>query len=115
MQLAKKSAINSDLTKYNQHKSIIKTLLRQKQWNYVNVILNKSLEHGNNKPLWKYIKAKCNDNIVVAAIKNNSILHHNSKTKAELQNNQSKPVFTINDDTDHLQPCHIQNIPALKT
>ena len=35
----------------------------------MNAILNKSLEHGNNKPFWKYIKARRNDNIGVAAIK----------------------------------------------
>ena len=50
----------------------------------MNAILNKSLEHGNNKPFWKYIKARRNDNIRVAAIKDNGILYHDSKTKAEL-------------------------------
>ena len=38
----------------------------------------------------------------VAAIKNNGILHHDSKTKAELLNHQCKSVFTMDDDTDHL-------------
>ena len=60
----------------------------------MNAILNKSLAHGNNKPFWKYIKARQNDNIGVAAIKNNGILYHDSKTKAELLNHQFKSVFT---------------------
>ena len=84
-------------------------LARQAHWNvhgstleYVNVILNKSLEHGNNKPFWKYIKAKRNDNIGVAAIRNNGILHHDSKTKAELLNHKFKSAFTMDDDTDYL-------------
>ena len=47
----------------------------------MNAILNKSLEHGNNKQFWKYIKARHNDNIGVAATKNNGILHYDSKTK----------------------------------
>ena len=62
-QLAKKSGIPSDWTKYKQHKSITQKLVRQAHWNYVNAILNKSIEHGNNKPFWKYIKANHNDNI----------------------------------------------------
>ena len=68
----------------------------------MNAILNKSLEHGNNKPFRKYIKARRNDNIGVAAIKKNGILHHDRKTKALLLSNQFRSVFTLDDDTDHL-------------
>ena len=50
MQLAKRQAflqtgLNIDSTKVSPQK-----LVRQAHWNYVNAILNKSLEHGNNKP-----------------------------------------------------------------
>ena len=41
----------------------------------------------------KYIKARHNDNIGVAAIKNNGILYHDSKTKAEILNHQFKSVL----------------------
>ena len=40
MQLAKKTGIPSDCTKYKQHKSITQKLVRQAHWNYVNAILN---------------------------------------------------------------------------
>ena len=110
MQLAKKIGIPSDWTKYKQHKSITQKQVRQAHWNYVNAILNESLEHGNNKPFWKYIKARRNDNIGVAAIKNNGILYHDSKTKAELLNHQFKSVFTMDDDTDHLPTMSYPNI-----
>ena len=68
----------------------------------MNAILNKSLERGNNKPFWKYVNARRDDNIGVYAIKNNGILYHDSKTKAELLNHQFKSVFTLDDDTDRL-------------
>ena len=55
MQLAKKTGITSYWTKYKQHKNITQKLVRQAHWNYVNAILNKSLEKGNKKPFWKYI------------------------------------------------------------
>ena len=86
----------------NSAKVSLKKLFRRSHWNYVNVILNKSLEHGNNKPFWKYIRADRNDNIGVAAIKNKSVLHHDSKTKAELLSLQLTSVFTVRDDADHL-------------
>ena len=102
MQLAKKTGIPSDWTKYKQHKSITQKLVRQTCWNYGNATLNKSLEHGNKKPFWKYIIARHDDNNRVAANKNHGILHHDSKTKAELLNLQFKSVFTMDDDTNHL-------------
>ena len=104
MQLAKKSGIPSDWNKYKQHKRITPKIVRQAHWNYENATLNNSLEHGNNKPFYKNIKERRNDNIAIVAIKNNGILYHDSKTKAELINHQIKSVFTMDDDTDHL-PC----------
>ena len=80
----------------------------------MNAILNKSHEHGNNKPFWKYVKARRNDNIGVAAIKNNGILYHDSKTKAELLNHQYKSVFTMDDDTDHLPTISHPKYPNIE-
>ena len=80
----------------------------------MNAILNKSLEHGNNKPFWKYIKARRIDNIGVAAIKNNGILYHDSKTKAELLNHKFKSVFTMDDDTDHLPTMSHPKYPNIE-
>ena len=114
MQLAKKTGIPSDWTKYYSTKVSPKKQVRQAHWNYVNAILNKSPEHGNNKPFWKYIKARRNDNIGVAAIKNNGILYHDSKTKAELLNHQSKSVFTMDDETDHLPTMSHPKYPNIE-
>ena len=80
----------------------------------MNAILNKSLEHGNNKPFWKYIKARRNDNIGVAAIKNDGILYHDSKTKAKLLSHQLKSVFTMDDDTDRLPTMSHPKYPNIE-
>ena len=80
----------------------------------MNAILNKSLEHGNGKPFWKYINARHSDNIGVAAIKNNGILYHDSETKAVLLNHQFKSVFTMNDDADHLQTMSHPKYPNIE-
>ena len=61
-----------------------------------------SIEKGNNKS-WKNVRAKFNDNIGVAAIKKNSILYHDNKTKAEFVNQQLNSIITRDDDIAHLQ------------
>ena len=114
MQLAKKTGIPPDWTIYIKHKSITKKKARQAHLNYVNAILIKFLEHGNNKPFWKYIKARRNDNIGVAAIKNNGILYHDSKVEAELVSHQLKSVFTMDDDTDHLPTMSHPKYPNIE-
>ena len=42
------------------------------------------------------------DNIGVAEIKNNCILHQDSKTKAELLDHELRSVSTTDDDIGHL-------------
>jgi hypothetical protein len=37
--------------------------------------MEKSMEEGNNKSFWKYIKSRRKDNIGVAGIKVNGVLH----------------------------------------
>ena len=102
MQLAKKTGIPIDWTKYQQHKSIPPKLVRHAHWNYVNATLNKSIEHRNETPFSKYINARRSDNIGKAANMNNAILYHDSKTRAERLDYQFKYIFTTDDDTDHL-------------
>ena len=76
-------------------------------WNYV----NKSPIRGNNKPFWKYIKVY---NIRVAAIKNNCILHRNSKTKAELLHHKFMLFFSMNDNMDHLPTMSHAKLPNIE-
>lgn len=60
--------------------------MRNARWKYVNESLNQSLDDGNMKIFWKYTKANRNDNIGIAGIKKNGVLHKNSKSKAEILN-----------------------------
>ena len=88
--------------------------------------MEKSLEEGNNKTFWKYIKAKRHDNIGVAGIKSDCVLHQDSKTKAQLLNKQFKSVFTTESKeetlptlSEHLYPpmpdikIHIEGVEKL--
>ena len=93
-QKAKVSKDKDDWDKYKACKSSVQKELRGAHWNYVNESLAKNMEQGNNKAFWKYIKSKRNDNVGVAGIKQNGVLHHDSQTKAEILNNQFHSVFT---------------------
>jgi hypothetical protein len=43
--------------------------------------MEKSMEEGNNKSFWKYIKSRRKDNIGVAGIKVNGVLHQLNKSQ----------------------------------
>ena len=80
----------------------------------MNTVLNTSLETGNNKPLWNYIKYKRTDNIGVSGIKSGGILHQDSKPKANSLNQQFKPVFTKEKKTDKLPKMESAKYPGMK-
>ena len=48
-----------------------KTALRRARWGYMNSMLERALEEGDHKPLWKYCKSQRQDNIGVAPLKEN--------------------------------------------
>jgi len=91
---ARQSKKKEDWDYYKVHKRHTQKALRQAHWEHVNTILEDSLESGNRKPFWKYIKAKKKDNIGMAPINDKGQLYSDSPTKAELLNKQFKSVFT---------------------
>jgi hypothetical protein len=103
-QQAKQTKKEEDWTKYRKHKRVSQKAVRQSHWKYVNDILDTDLEKRNNKHFWKYVKSKRTDNVHVgvSGIKKNGILHQDSKTKANLLNDQFKSVFTREDTSEPL-------------
>ncbi|XP_053378448.1 uncharacterized protein LOC128548092 [Mercenaria mercenaria] len=93
-QKAKFSKSKEDWEKFRSYKSVIQKEIRNAHWTNVNESLSKSMQVGNNKSFWKYIKSKRCDNVGVAGLKRNGVLHQDSRTKAEILNNQFKSVFT---------------------
>ena len=93
------------------NKNITQRAVRQDHWNYVNTVLNTSLEKGKNKPFWNYIQSKRTDNIGVSGIKSGSIFHRDNKANANILNQQYKLVFTKEKKTDDLKwSTHIKKI-----
>ena len=97
---------------YKIHNRYTQKALRQAHWGHANAILEDSLESGNRKPFWKYIKAKKKDNIGVAPIKDKGQLYSDSQIKAELLSKQFKSVFTQEKKMMYLSPKYREkNIP----
>ena len=61
---------------------------------YINGILQESLDEGNSKPFWRYIYSQKNDTRGVAPLKEDGVLHTDSHDKAEILNRQFVSVFT---------------------
>ena len=115
-QIAKRNAMfkkfkqtrnQEDCRKYKQLRKTTQKNLRKAHWEHINSTLDESLKSGNSKPFWKYVKAKRVDNVGVSGLKENGILHEDSKTKASLLLKQFSSVFTKEDNSVPLP--HIEN------
>jgi hypothetical protein len=75
------------------------------RWEYVNNILSEGLENKNSKPYWRFIKSRRQDNIGIAPLKKEGILHTENKEKARILNHQFQQVFTREDDSPMPTPA----------
>ena len=107
-QKAKQTNLKSDWEKYRILKRTAQKECRNAHWKYVNESLSNCLEEGKNKSFWKYIKSKRNDSVGVSALRKNGQLHQDSKSKADILNDQFKSVFT---KQDHLEETPKLNEP----
>ena len=92
----KRSEYEAQLAKSNKS---FQSNLKRARWQYINNILCTSLESGNNKPFWKYIRGVRQESVGVAPLKEDGVLHSDREKKSEILAKQFRSVFT-NDDTD---------------
>ena len=91
---ARNSRKSEHWVKYKECRRAVQRALRSAEWNYINNILETGLVNNDSKPFWKYIKSKQQDNTGIAPLRDGSILHTDSKSKADILNKQFKSVFT---------------------
>ena len=89
--------------------------IRKKRWKHINDILQVSLEQGDLKPFWSYIRAQRQDNSGVSPLLKQGVLHTNNLSKAKILNDQFSSVFTREDTTDipHLHNPAYKDISVL--
>ena len=93
---AKKAKKNKDQYwgQYRAHQTSTSKALRKAKWDYINGILQESLNEGNSKPFWWYIYSQKNDSKGVAPLKDDGSLFTDSRTKVEILNTQFVSAFT---------------------
>ena len=91
---AKKSGMDEDMARYFDIEQMVKRELRDAERVYVNDILQNSLESGNNKPFWKYVKSQKQETFGISSLKSNGNVITDSLSKAEILNSLFKSVFT---------------------
>ena len=109
----KKSSSPTAWAKYRLTQKEMQKALDQARWDYVNNILIDGLENNNSKPFWRFIKSRRQDSVGVAPLKDEGILHTDSKEKAHILNRQFQRVFTQEDNSP--LPNHCRTLPALHT
>ena len=75
-------------------------------------MLQLGLDQGDTKPFWKYVRAQRQDNVGVAPLLDNGVLHTDSLSKACILNKQFVSVFTREEVTD-IPKLHGPNYPDI--
>ena len=94
---AKKSRKEHHWSTYKSHKKSTTKALNKARIDYINGILQASLDEGNPKPFWRYIFSQRNDRGGVAALKEDGKLHTGGQKKAEILNKQFTSVFSVDE------------------
>ena len=92
--LLNKARQTNNWTQYRQYQKHCRRTCRQAEWEYVNKKINEGLQNNTTRPFWSWIKAKKQENIGVAPLREGNTLHTDSKNKARLLLQQFKSVFT---------------------
>ncbi|XP_072048556.1 uncharacterized protein [Amphiura filiformis] len=108
---AKRTKSPTDWQYYKELKKLDQAECRKRYHSYVNNMTSESFS-SNSKKFWRYIKSKKCDNSGVAPLKRDGIAHSNSKTKAQILNQQFTSVFTC-EDTDNLPDLGPSPYPEL--
>ena len=95
---AKKSGKPEHKRKYKDAQKSFQSSLSKAHWQYINNILSTSLEEGNSKPFYKYVRSKREDQVGVPPLKENGVLHTSAAKRSEIAAKQFQSVFT---DDEH--------------
>ena len=82
-------------------KRLVQLKTRRAYWDYIEGMITPNTENENKpevpKKFWTYIKHCKSNHKNIPPLKSDGILHHNSRKKADILNNQFKSVFTHDD------------------
>ena len=92
--LFKRARSTNNWSGYREYQKHCRRELRRAEWQFINGKILQGLEQKDNKPYWRFIKARKQDNTGVAPFKDKGQLHTDSQTKANILLSHFKSVFT---------------------
>ena len=92
--LCKRVRSTNNWSGYREYQKHCRRELCRAEWQFINGKILQRLEQKDNKPFWRYIKARKQDNTGVAPLKDKGQLHTDSQTKANILLSHFKSVFT---------------------
>ena len=82
---------------YKSYRNLVKKQIQQAHESYVNEVVGGSLEEGNAKSFWNYIKLKRTESIGIPPQRDSNRLISSNIGKANVLNSYFKSVFTAED------------------
>lgn len=110
----KKSQRQEDEMAFKEAKKEVKKQVRKGHWDHVNKLLKEGFDNKDSKPFWRYIKSKRQENVGIAPLKEDGVLHTNAKEKAEILNRQFYSVFTQDNGEELPSMGQTNNIPPIR-
>ena len=92
---AKISKLASHWQIFKSYRNIVKRHIQQSHESYVNEVVGASLEEGNAKSFWNYIRLKRTESIGVPPLRDGDKMETTNTGKANLLNTYFKSVFTV--------------------
>eukprot|EP00745_Piridium_sociabile_P038619 TRINITY_DN7074_c0_g1_i3.p1 TRINITY_DN7074_c0_g1~~TRINITY_DN7074_c0_g1_i3.p1 ORF type:complete len:816 (+),score=128.54 TRINITY_DN7074_c0_g1_i3:312-2759(+) len=110
---ARKTRNEKDFKRYQQLKTTVRQECKKAHAEYVKEIISPDAT-SNPKRFWRYINSKRCENAGVAPLKNQSgITHSDSKSKADILNDQFSSVFNSNEDKTNIKDKGPSTHPAM--
>ena len=81
-------------SEFKQYQILCKREFKKAEVDFVNNTIQEGFDFNNNKPFWRYVKAKRQANAGVAPLKVKGVLHSEIKNKAQILVEQFYSVFT---------------------
>ena len=95
---AQKSRKPEHRQRYKDAQKAFQSDLKKSHWQYINNILCTSLEEGNSKPFYRYVRSKKEDQLGVSPLKEKGVLHTVPAKLCEITARQFSSVFTKDKD-----------------
>ena len=111
---AKQTNRSRNWEKYKSFKKDTHKALRKARWDYIENMLQDSLDRGDTKSFWRYIASQRQDSVGVSALKVGGRLVSDGLSKAEALSKQFQSVFTKDTDTN-VTKLYGPNYPGIGT